>query len=173
MYNEANSIKAVLERVVSAPAEYFRNAQIEPELIVVTTGRAISRTQWWRISRACIRRLRYGMIQLPENRGKGAAIRAALEKAQSDFSIIQDADFEYDPVDYPKLLQPLVVGEAGVVLGSRFLVGRRCRPLGFWQAVVNRGDQHGGRVGDWVDLWDVETGFKAFRTSLAQNVPLG
>ena len=112
------------------------------------------------------------LIRLAENAGKGAAIRKALDSAQGEFSIIQDADFEYDPGDYPQLLKPLLAGEADVVLGSRFLFGKQRRPLGFWQAVVNHLISAVAGVATGLALSDVETGFKAFRTALAQSLPL-
>ena len=112
------------------------------------------------------------LIRLAENAGKGAAIRKALDSAQGEFSIIQDADFEYDPGDYPQLLKPLLAGEADVVLGSRFLFGEQRRPLGFWQAVVNHLISAVAGVATGLALSDVETGFKAFRTALAQSLPL-
>lgn len=172
MYNEANSIQTILERVAEAPASYFQQAGICPQLIVVDNG---SRDNSHAIVEAFAHahpEVSLQLLRLPENKGKGAGIQTALAQAQSDFSIIQDADLEYDPADYPALLQPLIAGEADVVLGSRFLVGDSYRPLAFWQARVNRFISGIAGLVTSVDLSDVETGFKAFRTSLAQSVPL-
>jgi SAM-dependent methyltransferase len=172
VYNEANSIKTVLERVLTGPASYFQAEQIAVELIVVDNGsRDRSHDVVEEFSRAHSE-VSLRLIRLAENVGKGGAIRIALAQAKSDFSIIQDADLEYDPADYPKLLKPLVAGEADVVLGSRFMNDLERRPLGFWQAVVNRSISMVAGMAAGLALSDVETGFKAFRTSLAQSVPL-
>ena len=132
VYNEANSIKVVLERVTAAIAG------MTAEVIVVDNG---SRDRSYAVVEEFARAhpdIALKLIRIEQNAGKGAAIRRALDFAQSDFCIIQDADFEYDPVDYPRLLKPLMDGEADVVLGSRFLFESQRRPLGFWQAMVNR-----------------------------------
>ncbi len=172
VYNEANSIKTVLERVITAPASYFQSEQIAAELIVVDNGsRDKSHEMVEEFSRAHPE-VSLRLIRLTKNAGKGAAIRMALALAQSDFCVIQDADLEYDPLDYPKLLKPLVAGKADVVLGSRFMNDLERRPLGFWQAVVNRSISTVAGMASGLALSDVETGFKAFRTSLAQSVPL-
>ena len=172
MYNEANSIGAVLDRVVTAPASYFQAEQVVPDLIVVDNGsRDKSHEAVEEFSRThpevSLRLIRYR-----ENIGKGAAIRHAIAQAESDFCVIQDADFEYDPGDYPKLLKPLLAGQADVVLGSRLMNDFERRPLGFWQAVANRIISTAAGMAAGLALSDVETGFKAFRTSLAQSVPL-
>jgi glycosyltransferase involved in cell wall biosynthesis len=172
VYNEAHSIKAVLQRVVAAPAAYFQTAQIDLDLIVVDDG---SRDESHEEVQAFCREhpgISLNLIRHHVNSGKGAAICTAIAQAKGDFCIIQDADFEYDPLDYPKLLAPLVSGDADVVLGSRFMSGPLRRPLGFWQAVANRVITTLAGMAAGLDLSDVETGYKAFRTSLAQSVPL-
>lgn len=168
MYNEANSIKTVLERVAAA----LLSLPLNSEVIVVDNA---SEDQSHQIveqflqthPEVCLR-----LLRRIENRGKGAAIRMAIDQARGEFCIIQDADFEYDPADYPNLLAPLLSGQAEFVLGSRFLFGVQRRPLGFWQAVVNHLISGVAGLASGVALSDVETGFKAFRTSLAQSIPL-
>jgi SAM-dependent methyltransferase len=172
VYNEATSVAAVLERVVSAPAAYFQAQKIDADLIVVDDGsqdRSYVAVQ--EFSRAHPE-VKLRLIRHKSNCGKGAAIRTALAHAESDFCIIQDADFEYDPAEYPKLLDPLLADEADVVLGSRTINTVYRRPFGFWQAVANRAITSFAGLAANLDLSDVETGFKAFRTSLAQTVPL-
>jgi 2-polyprenyl-3-methyl-5-hydroxy-6-metoxy-1,4-benzoquinol methylase len=172
VYNEANSIKTVLDRVVTAPAAYFEAQQIEAELIVIDNGsedRSREAIEEFARTHADVS-LR--LVHLAVNAGKGMAIRTALALAKSDFCIIQDADFEYDPADYPKLLKPLIDDEAEMVLGSRFMSDGQRRPLGFWQAMVNRIISAAGGMAAGLAISDVETGFKAFRTSLAQSIPL-
>jgi len=168
VYNEANSIKTVLEHI----AKTVRAEQISAELIVVDNGSRDRSRETVEESAKQFPDIPLHLIPLAENAGKGAAIRMAIAKAQGEFCIIQDADFEYDPADYPKLLRPLVAGEADVVLGSRFLFDSQRRPLGFWQAVVNHLISGVTGLASGLALSDVETGFKAFRTSLAQSVPL-
>jgi glycosyltransferase involved in cell wall biosynthesis len=108
----------------------------------------------------------------PKNMGKGAALREGIRQATGDFVIIQDADLEYDPAEYPLLLEPLIQGKADVVYGSRFMGGRPHRVLYFWH-----------RVGNWIltllsnaitnlNLSDMETCYKAFRRETIQSIPL-
>ena len=172
MYNEANSIKAVLDRVVTAPAAFFHAKEVVADLIIVDNGSQDKSSEVVEEFASSHPEVSLRLIRYPENVGKGAAIRHAIAQAQSDFCIIQDADLEYDPIDYPKLLKPLLAGEADVVLGSRLLNDVERRPLGFWQAVANRIITTVTGMAAGLALSDVETGFKAFRTSLAQSVPL-
>lgn len=172
LYNEANSIKAVLNRVVSASSAYFEAENVRADLIVVDDGSDDNSHQAVEEFSRSNPDLPMLLIKHDKNRGKGAAIRTAIAHAQSDFCVIQDADFEYDPADYPKLLKPLLRGEADVVLGSRFMHDSFLRPLGFWQATANRVITLAAGMAANLALSDVETGYKAFRTSLAQSVPL-
>jgi glycosyltransferase involved in cell wall biosynthesis len=172
VYNEAHSIGAVLERAVTAPAAFFEANEVTAELIVVDNG---SRDRSSEVVERFAGRhpdVSLRLIRYAENIGKGAAIRRAIAEAKSDFCVIQDADLEYDPADYPKLLKPLLAGEADVVLGSRLLSDGERRPLGFWQAAANRLISTAAGMAAGSALSDVETGLKAFRTGLAQSVPL-
>jgi SAM-dependent methyltransferase len=172
VYNEANSIACVLERVASVPAPYFQAENIQSDLIVVDDGSSDdSYAVVEEFSRAHAD-MSLRLIRHETNAGKGAAIRTALAYAQSDFCLIQDADFEYDPAEYPKLLRPLLAGEADLVLGSRTISTTERYPFSFWQAAANRAITSFAGMASGLDLSDVETGYKAFRTSLAQTVPL-
>jgi SAM-dependent methyltransferase len=162
----------VLNRVITAPASFLQAAQIELDLIIVDDGSTDSSCEQINAFAAEHPDLQLNLIRQPQNQGKGAAICTAISKAKGDFCIIQDADFEYDPADYPKLLAPLISGEADVVLGSRFMSDVARRPLGFWQAVANRAISTLAGMASGIEISDVETGYKAFRTSLAQSVPL-
>jgi len=166
VYNEAHSIRAVLNRVAAAAT------QVSTELIVVDDGSRDASCQEVEAFAKEHPEVLLTLLQHPQNAGKGAAIRTALAKAEGEFCIIQDADFEYDPADYPKLLAPLLSGEADVVMGSRFMSHSARRPLGFWQAVANRVLSALAGMAAGIEISDVETGYKAFRTSLGKSVPL-
>ena len=166
VYNEANSVRAVLERVATAIEG------LQAEIIVVDNGSHDHSADVIEEFTRAYPQVLVRLFQFPWNAGKGAAIRHAINEAHGEFCLIQDADFEYDPVDYPQLLNPLIAGEADVVMGSRFLFSNQRRPLPFWQSVVNHLISTATGLATGLALSDVETGFKAFRTSLAQSVPL-
>jgi glycosyltransferase involved in cell wall biosynthesis len=105
------------------------------------------------------------------NRGKGAAVRTALEHARGDIVVVQDADLEYDPADYPKLMAPLLANEADVVYGSRYLGGRREHPLGVYYA-GNRALTLLSNLVTGLKLSDMETCYKAFRRDVGADLRL-
>jgi SAM-dependent methyltransferase len=112
------------------------------------------------------------VIRHARNQGKGAAVRTAIEHAAGEYAIIQDADLEYDPREYPKLLGPLLEGKADVVYGSRFLVSGERRVLYFWHSIANfLLTGFCNMVAD-LNLTDMETCYKAFRTSLLRSIPI-
>jgi hypothetical protein len=106
------------------------------------------------------------------NRGKGAAIRTAIESARGEFTVIQDADLEYDPREYGKLLGPLIEGRAGAVYGTRFAVGVERRVLYFWHSLANRLLTTLVNVVADLNLTDVWTCYKAARTELLRSIPI-
>jgi glycosyltransferase involved in cell wall biosynthesis len=172
VYNEANSIRAVLERVVTAPAAYLEAKQIAVHLIVVDDGSRDESCKEVQAFCAEHPEVSLDLIKQSPNAGKGAAIRTAIAHADSDFCLIQDADFEYDPLDYPKLLEPLITDDADAVLGSRFMNAMQRRPFGFWQGAANRAISTFASMAAGLELSDVESGYKAFRTSLGKSIPL-
>lgn len=98
----------------------------------------------------------------PENRGKGAAIRTARERATGDIAIIQDADLEYDPADIPAMIKPMLDGQADAVVGTRFSGGGAHRVLYFWHRVGNQGLTLLSNMFTNLNLTDMEVGYKAF-----------
>ncbi|MBC8165986.1 MAG: glycosyltransferase family 2 protein, partial [Bryobacteraceae bacterium] len=167
LYNEEEFIGVLLERVLNAPLP----EGLSSELIVVDDGSRDS-------SVAVVEKTavmypgRIRLILHEQNRGKGAAIRTAIHHASGEFGIIQDADLEYDPAEYPKLLQPLADGRADAVYGSRFVVAGERRVLYFWHSLANQMLTIMCNMFADVNLTDMETCYKAFRLSLVKSIPL-
>ena len=128
VYNERRTLQTVVERVLAVP--------LQLELICIDDGSRDGSREILVALQEKHPNLR--VLLQPNNMGKGAALRCGIQEARGDFVIIQDADLEYDPADYPILLDPLIAGKADVVYGSRFLGSRPHRVLYFWHSVGNR-----------------------------------
>ena len=165
-FNEVRTVEELLVRVARAPLP----EGLEREIVVVddcsTDGtRDLLRELARRADPA------FRLVEQPVNRGKGAALRRGFAEAAGDVVLIQDADLEYDPRDYPALLAPIVADEADVVFGSRFLGGPH-RVLLFWHFVGNRFLTLLSNMFSDLNLSDMETCYKAFRKSVLDGVPL-
>jgi SAM-dependent methyltransferase len=112
------------------------------------------------------------LLKTERNQGKGAALRRAIAEAQGDFAIIQDADLEYDPKEYPRILAPLLDGRADAVYGSRFMVAGERRVLYFWHSLANHLLTGMCNIFADLNLTDMETCYKAFRTPLLKSIPI-
>lgn len=167
LYNEQEFAGVLLERVLKSHLP----DGVETELIVVDDG---SRDASVEVVEQVARRYpgRIRLIRHERNQGKGAAIRTAIRHARGDFAIIQDADLEYDPAEFPRLLQPLLSGKADAVYGSRFVLAGERRVLYFWHALANRLLTTLCNMFADLNLTDMETCYKAFRLSLVKSIPL-
>jgi len=164
VYNEHATLRTVVERVLSV-------TDIPLELICIDDGSHDgSREILGKLQDEHPQQVR--VLLQPQNMGKGAALRLGIQKATGEFVIIQDADLEYDPHDYPRLLDPLIQGKADVVYGSRFLGSGPHRVLYFWHS-----------MGNWlltllsnsltnINLSDMETCYKVFRREVIQSIPI-
>ncbi len=159
-YNEAATVKVVVERVLESP--YVR------ELVIVDDGS----TDGTRDILSSLSDPRVRVIMQPINMGKGAALRRGFSEATAPFVIVQDADLEYDPADYAQVLAPLLDGSADVVYGSRFLGGHQHRVLYYWHSVGNGLLTTLSNMFTNVNLTDMETCYKAFRREVIQSVEL-
>ena len=160
-FNEAATIAEVLERVEALP--------LDKQVIVVDDGSTDGTAE-------ILERWRAGgegrVVVSQPNRGKGAAIRAAIPHVDGEIALIQDADMEYDPADVPALIEPIERGVADVVFGSRLTGGRPQRAYLFWHLVGNRFLSLVTNVLYNTTLHDMETGYKAFRTGVIRDLPL-
>jgi glycosyltransferase involved in cell wall biosynthesis len=167
VYNEESYIAMVLHRVMNVELP----AGLDREIIVVddcSTDDSAAIVEQLAAEYPGIIRL----IRSEVNGGKGAAIHKAIAAARGDFSIVQDADLEYEPAEYPKLLRPLLDGRADAVFGSRFLSSPERRVLYYWHSLANKFLTLACNVVSDLNLTDMETCYKVVRTALLQNIPL-
>jgi glycosyltransferase involved in cell wall biosynthesis len=161
VHNEASTIGEVLERIEAL--------ELDKQVVVVNDG---STDETPRVLEEWRQRVN-GMVVVDQpNRGKGAAVRAAIPHADGQIAVIQDADMEYDPADVPALIDPIKRGVADVVYGSRLSGGRPQRAYLFWHLVGNRVLSLMTNVLFNTTLSDMETGYKAFRTDVLRSLDL-
>lgn len=161
-YNEKDTVEKIVHAVRSAPVE-------NKEIILVDD---CSEDGTQTVLKNTISPMVDRIIFHPVNRGKGAALRTGFAAATGDIVLVQDADLEYNPEEYPLLLEPLLSGKADVVFGSRFMGGRPHRVLFFWHMAGNRFLTLLSNMFTNLNLTDMETGYKAFRASLIKSIQI-
>ncbi|MGE5515443.1 MAG: glycosyltransferase family 2 protein [Bacteroidota bacterium] len=164
-YNEERTLDTVVGRVLAAP-----RCGLEIEVIIVDDG---SRDRSAEVIKALAEtHPQVVAVFHAVNQGKGAALRSGFQKATGDVVLVQDADQEYDPNEYPKLLGPILDGRADVVFGSRFKGGEECRVLYFWHSVGNKLLTLASNMFTNINLTDMETCYKVFRREIIQAVTI-
>jgi len=159
-FNEDQTVKEILDRVLDSP--------LVGEVIAVDDA---SEDATLAILQAYDdHRLR--VLAQPVNQGKGAALRRGFAEATKPYVIVQDADLEYDPNEYPRILGPLIAGEADVVYGSRFAGGDAHRVLYYWHSVGNRVLTLASNMATNLNLTDMETCYKAFRREILEQITI-
>jgi len=166
VYNERTVVERSISRVLAAPLP----EEMERELIIVDDCSGDG-------TAAILERLASGHSEIrlfrhEVNQGKGAAVRTAIAHACGDFCLIQDADLEYDPGEYPRLLRPLLDGRADAVFGSRYLASEQSRVLTFWHTMINKGLTLASNMFSNLNCTDMETCYKVFRTDLLKSIPI-
>jgi glycosyltransferase involved in cell wall biosynthesis len=164
VYNESRTLRTIVRRVLDAPVD------LEIEIVAVDDESSDDSLAILEELAAADDRIK--VHSHPTNRGKGAAIRTAIANMTGDLAIIQDADLEYDPEDYPRVLAPLVDGRADAVYGSRFAASEQRRVLLFWHSLGNRTLTALSNMANDLNLTDMETCYKAFRTDVLANLRL-
>ena len=167
VYNEDRYLESVIGKVIAQPLP----ENLERELILVNDA---SQDATWDIMRSLPDKfpsIRFQLVNKPVIEGKGAALRDGFAKVVGDIVIIQDADFEYDPADYPKLLQPILDGKADVVFGSRF-IGEPHRVMYFWHQVANNVLNLLSNMLTNLNLTDMEVCYKVFVRDVIDQIKI-
>ena len=167
VYNEQGTLERAVARILTA------TIPMDLSIIAVDDGSNDSSTAL--LAQFAINDPRITVIRHPYNRGKGAAIRSAIARLAdvgADYAVIHDADLEYDPAEYPKLLGPIIDGRADVVFGSRFAGGEPHRVLYFWHSLGNRAITLLSNAMTNLNLTDVECCLKAFRVEALRRLEL-
>lgn len=162
VYNERGTIEQIVKAV--------RASEVGDLEIIVVDDASSDGTQ--EVLKEQVSALADKIIYQPHNQGKGAALRAGFAAATGDVVLVQDADLEYNPADYPTLLEPILSGKADAVFGSRFMGGRPHRVLYFWHMVGNRFLTLLSNMFTNLNLTDLETCYKAFRADVIKKLEL-
>lgn len=161
-YNEVGTIRQIIQAVREAP--------LPNKEIIVVDDFSIDGTRELLVNE--FKTLIDRVILHDRNRGKGAALRSGFAAATGDIILVQDADLEYDPQEYEKLVKPIVAGKADVVYGSRFAGGESHRVLYFWHSIGNKLLTLASNMFSDLNLTDMETCYKVFRRDILQQVTI-
>jgi glycosyltransferase involved in cell wall biosynthesis len=167
IYNEEKSLESVIRKVIEQPLP----GGLDRELIMVNDA---SRDASWEVMSTFpvkFPSVKFQLINKTVNEGKGAALRDGFAKVSGDIVIVQDADFEYDPADYPKLLQPILDGKADVVYGSRF-IGEPHRVMYFWHQMANNILTTLSNMLTNLNLTDMEVCYKVFTREVIDQIKI-
>lgn len=166
-YNEKNTLRVIIDAVRSVDLSHL---DIEKEIVVVDDG---SRDGTQEIASILLKENLIQILELKRvNEGKGAALRTGIALATGDIIIIQDADLEYDPHEYERLLTPILSGKADVVYGSRFAGGETHRVLYFWHSAGNKFLTFLSNICTDLNLTDMETCYKVFKAEIAKEIKI-
>ncbi|MEP0847378.1 MAG: glycosyltransferase family 2 protein [Phycisphaerae bacterium] len=166
VYNEKNTLHEIIRRVLAAPIDLPRELVVVDDCSTDGSGELCVRLPEV-FPGADIR-----VIRQPKNQGKGAALRTGFAAARGDIVLIQDADLEYSPTDYPHLLRPILDGRADVVYGSRFVGGQEHRVLYFWHYAGNKLLTLLSNMLTGLNLSDMETCYKVFRAEVLRGITI-
>ena len=168
IYNEAQTIQELVQRVVAAPLL----PGIVREIICINDCSRDNTAAKLDALPALLPDEKFIIRHKPVNQGKGAALRDGFALATGDVVLIQDADLEYDPDDYPKLLLPIIENKADVVFGSRFMGGEPHRVLYYWHSVANKVLTTLSNMCTNLNLTDMEVCYKVFKREVLQNIQI-
>jgi len=164
VYNESRTLRTIVGRVLSSPID------LDIEIVAVDDGSKDDSVAILNELAAEDPRIR--VIVQPHNMGKGKAIRTAIDHMTGDIGIIQDADLEYDPHEYPRMLKPILEGKADAVYGSRFATSEERRVLYFWHSLGNKVLTALSNMATDLNLTDMETCYKAVRADVLKSLRL-
>jgi hypothetical protein len=163
IYNERKTLEKIVQRVFTSP--------VPVEIEIIAVDDASTDGSWELLQQLANADSRLRAIRQPQNSGKGAAIRTAIQHMSGDVAVVQDADLEYDPHEYPLLLQPILDGKADAVFGSRY-TGQNRQVLSFWHTLINRFLTLLSNILNDLTLTDMETCYKMVRADILKQLPL-
>lgn len=177
VYNENQYIRKILQKV--------QNVDIKKEIIIIDDGstdgtrkflknlqQEKNQNNYLTLEKGELRIDNIRIYLQPKNMGKGAALKKGFNKVNGEIVIVQDADLEYDPEDYKKLIKPIIDGRADVVYGSRFLTGKEHRVLYFWHSIANKFLTLLSNMLTDLNLTDMETCYKMFRSEILEDIEI-